>query len=153
MNFCDSGSSATDFHIWWIIRSRTPMTSSSLAHEHSISNEMNSFKCRYVSCFSARNAGPISNTRSSPPDIQSCLKSWGDWLRNAGVSKYIIGNKSVPPSVAVATILGVCVSKNPSLIKASRPYCKIFPRKWNIALTCARRKSRKRLSNRVSRAT
>ena len=131
----DSGSSDTDFHMWWIMRSRTPMTSSSFAQEHSISNDMNSFKCRYVSCFSARNAGPISNTLSSPPDMHSCLNNCGDWLRNAGVSKYIIGNKSVPPSVAVATILGVCVSKNPSLISASRPYWSIFPRKWNMALT------------------
>ena len=129
------------------------MTSSSVAHEHSISKEINSFKCLYVSCFSALNAGPISKTLSRPPDMHNCLKSCGDWLRNAGVSKYCIGNKSVPPSVAVATIFGVWVSKKPSLISASLPYCRIFPRSLNIAAMWARLKSKNRLSNLVSSST
>ena len=127
------------------------MTSSSVIHAASISKEINSLRWRYVSWFSARNAGPISNTRSIPPKIASCLYNCGLCERNAGVSKYIIGKRLVPPSDAEAMIFGVLISLNPSVMRCSRPYCKTRALSVNMALTCALRRSRNRLSKRVSR--
>ena len=85
--------------------------------------------------------------------MHNCLNNCGDWFRYAGVSKYCMGKRSVPPSVAVATIFGVWVSTKPSLIRCSLPYCRTFPRSLNIALTCALLKSKNLLSSLVSRPT
>ena len=112
---------------------------------------MNSFRCLYVSCFSARKAGPISKTLSIPPRTVNCLYNCGLCDRKAGVSKYIIGNKLVPPSEAEAIIFGELISLNPSVIKCSLPYCRTLALRVNIALTCALLKSKNRLSRRVSR--
>ena len=74
-------------------------------------------------------------------------------MRKAGRSKYCMGNKSAPPSVAVATIFGVWVSTKPSVMRCSRPYCRTLPLSRNMALTWALRRSRNRLSRRVSSST
>ena len=111
---------------------------------------MNSFRWRYVSWFSALNAGPISNTLSMPPRIVNCLYNCGLCERNAGVSKYIIGNRLVPPSDADAIIFGELISLKPSVIRWSLPYCNTFDLRVNIAFTCALLKSRNLLSKRVS---
>ena len=69
------------------------------------------------------------------------------------MSKYIIGNRLVPPSLALAMIFGELISWNPSPIRWSRPYCSTRLLSWNIAFTCARRRSRCLLSNLISNPT
>ena len=69
------------------------------------------------------------------------------------MSKYIIGNRFVPPSDALAMILGLFISMNPSLIRCSRPYCSTLLLSWNIAFTCALRRSKCLLSNLMSSPT
>ena len=124
--------SSTSDHMWKIILSWTPITSSSSIHAPSISNEMNSFRCRYVSCFSALNAGPISNTLSKPPRTASCLYNCGLWERYASVSKYFIGKRFVPPSAytAMNNLRGInlletfCNQMFPAILKHPRSQLK-----------------------------
>ena len=106
-----------------------------------------------MSCFSARNAGPISKTLSNPPRTASCLYSWGLCERYASVSKYFMGNRLVPPSAAAAMIFGELISWNPSVIRWSLPYWRTLLLSWNIALTCSLLRSRCLLSSRTSRPT
>lgn len=71
---------------------------------------------RFVLESSARNTGPISNTRSkSEHAAVICLYSCGDCARHAVRPKYSSVNTSAPPSDAPGSNLGVWISVKPLL--------------------------------------
>lgn len=72
-----------------------------------------------VAC-SARNTGPISNTRSKSLHIDICLYSCGLCAKHACCWKYCSLNTAAPPSDAPAIIFGVWISTKPLALHASR---------------------------------
>mmetsp|Transcript_10904 Transcript_10904/g.45222 ORF Transcript_10904/g.45222 Transcript_10904/m.45222 type:complete len:249 (-) Transcript_10904:158-904(-) len=114
------------------------------------SRPVNSHMCRCVKEFSARNTGPISNTRSKSEQIAICLYSCGDCARQPLRSKYLMLNTFAPPSEVPAMSLGVWISWKPFDMRISRnsaqtPLCTV-----NIAMLAGVRRSTTRLSRRVS---
>mmetsp|Transcript_1244 Transcript_1244/g.2692 ORF Transcript_1244/g.2692 Transcript_1244/m.2692 type:complete len:234 (+) Transcript_1244:3358-4059(+) len=114
------------------------------------SRPVNSHRWRWVYESSALNTGPISNTRSKSAQMAICLYSWGDCARQAGRPLYSRWNTAAPPSDAPAISLGVWISWNPMPSSVSRNSCPTPLWHLKMAWLAGVRRSRVRLSSRVS---